>query len=79
MKKIIFTLLALSFVLNVSASEYKGLPYKNIKDKAKISISQDGTSWTKKFNKKTDVYYIRKGNGYYLRDDSLAFETDCDC
>ena len=77
MKKIVLTLLALSFVLCASASEYSGLPYKNIKDKSKVSVSQDGMSWTTKFNKKKDLYYVKKGSEFYLRDGSPAFSTGC--
>ena len=75
MKKFLLTLFTLFFVVSVSASEYSGLPYKNIKDNTKISVSEDGASWKTNVNKNKDIYYIKKGQEFYLNDDSLAFST----
>lgn len=70
MKKILILLSVLFISLSVFASEYKELPYKNIKENGKINYTE-AEVWTEKVHRKDTNYYVKKGNTLYANDDSI--------
>ena len=76
MKKFLLVLVLLSAALSVSAANLSDLPYKNIKDKTGISVSDNGQIWSTKFSKKNSSYYIKNGDDFCFPDGTLAFSIN---
>ena len=79
MKKFLLVLL-LQIILSVNAADFEKIDYKNLKNGAKISASDNG--WTKKVNKKTKHYYIKKVaeginpfSEFYSKEGNFLFST----
>ena len=76
MKKFLLVLVLLSSVLSVSAANISDLPYKSIKDKTDISVSDNGQIWSTKFSKKNSSYYIKNGDVFCFPDGTPAFSIN---
>ena len=84
MKKFILSLF-LCFItsLSVYAEHFPDIQYKNIGNKDKISYNSETDKWSKKFDKKTESYFIKtKGFGdfydYLYPTKDFAFSTNCE-
>ena len=76
MKKFILIVFLCFICLSVSASEVKNLPYKNIKENGKITITESDT-WSQKVNRKDLKNFVRQGNLLKRQDNSLNIDTQC--
>ena len=74
MKKIILLLIAFFLCLEVTASDFKSLPYKNIKQNGSITYVNDG--WIKKA-KKDGLSFKRQANSFYSKN-GMEFDTESD-
>lgn len=84
-KKLFLSVVLLAgLAMAVNAEEQISIPYKNIKEKSKISYNTENDVWTEKVDRKSDNYYVKTisdGTGNYSEflnpDDSFAFTTGC--
>ena len=80
MKKFYIFLLLFLFCLSANAAEFQKIEYKNIKDNSKVAVV-DGV-WTKKADKKSGNYFVKKVAGglsnfseFYSPYDEFLFST----
>lgn len=77
--RLFLSFVLMCFCLSVNAEDLQKIDYKNLKDGAKISF--DGINWSKKIDKKSGNYYIKKiakGTKYsefYAPDGVFLFST----
>ena len=76
MKKLLVLLFAFFICTSVFASDYRPLPYKNIKEGSKIAITESDT-WTQKVRRKDENIYIRRGELLSLKNNSKNISTNC--
>ena len=76
MKKILLTILACFICLAVNASDIKNLPYKNIKENGKITITE-ADNWSSKVKRKDTNSFIRQGKLLKAKDNSYVIDTKC--
>ncbi len=76
-KNFIALVLFCTICMSVSASELKELPYKNIKEGSKITIS-DKQAWTDKVKRKDNNYFTRIADELIAKDNSVTIETGCE-
>ena len=62
--------------LCVSASDIRLLPYKNLKESIKITVSADSL-WTKKVKRKNDNYYVKNDGVLISSVNDNIFDTNC--
>lgn len=76
MKKLLFIIFAFLIIFPIAqASEYKQLPYKNIKDGSKLLVTESEI-WTDKV-KKNDPGIIKDKSLLYINGEENAYDTDC--
>ena len=84
MKKIILSVfICFSLSLGAFAGNLPPIKYKNIGIKNKIFYNADTESWSKKGDKKTDIYFVKvKGFGDYTdyldADKNFVFSSECE-
>lgn len=84
-KKILLgVILFVGLALTVNADEQLPIPYKNIKEKSKITYNAENDIWSDKVDRKAENYYVKTvsvGTGNYSEflnpDESFAFSTGC--
>lgn len=75
-KQIILTIVLSSLCLSTSANTTEKFPYNLIETGNKISVSEDGSIWTTKINKK-DNYYIKQNDSLFAIDNSTELFPNC--
>lgn len=75
MKKLLLTILVCFVSLSVNASDFKNLPYKNIKENSKITISDSG-KWSEKVNQQGANVLTRQGTTLRTNN-SFPIDTGC--
>ena len=76
MYKLFIVIFALIFGMSSYAGDCKTLPYKNLKDGAKITLDS-AFNWNDKI-KNNNFYYTKNGNSFYTQNGSLVFNSGCD-
>ena len=76
MKKLFITFFVFLMCLSVFASDVKNLPYGNIKENGKLTITEAGI-WSQKVSRKDTGSFIRQGNLLKRQDNSLNIDTKC--
>ena len=83
MKKIYLSFIMLSVLtLCAQAGDVNSIPYKNLKNKSRITYNAELDSWSTKIDKKSGNYFTKISvNGisseFINPDESLAFSTNC--
>lgn len=77
MKRFFAIIFVFFICLGASASDFKNLPYKNIKEGAKITVSESG-AWSDRGRNKNQIYYTRNENRFCSNDESKTFDTGCE-
>ena len=76
MKKLLITFFIFFICSSVFASDIKNLPYKNIKENSKITVTE-ADIWSQKVNRKDLGSFVRHENLLKKRDNSLIIDTKC--
>ena len=76
MRKLFITFFVLLMCLPVFASDIKNLPYKNIKENSKITVTESA-AWSQKVSRKDTSSFVRQGNLLKKQDNSLTIDTKC--
>lgn len=76
MKNLFLFILLFSLLASAEASDYKKLPLNEIKDGAKITLTEAAT-WTDKVHRK-DFFYKRSGQTFEPSDNGHEFSAECD-
>ncbi len=76
MKKLLLIIFIYFICISVNASDIKNLPYKNIKENSKVTITESDT-WSQKVSRKDTGSFVRNGHLLKKQDNSLIIDTRC--